>query len=116
MVRRLDPGMEPGTQSGAWWRRVWAPTSHRDAPIADLQWPAAVAWFWTIVPLSTAVGILAQRHELTSPGRATVFVAVAALPWVIQLAGVIPPRPLFAALVIAGTVGLLLKPVDIDLA
>ena len=97
---------------GAWHRT----SSYHENPVVVLEWPALVAWFWTAVPLATAVGILAQRHALTHPGRATVYVAIAALPWLIQLVGVFPPRPLFFVLVLGGTTGLLLHPVEIDIA
>jgi signal transduction histidine kinase len=107
---------------------------HPEATPAEVEWSGAFVWLWTILPLATGVGILLQRHALSSPGRDTIFVAIAVLPWVIQLAFLLPPRRVynvsigstkpwflfravvFPALVVGGTYGLLLHPVEIDIA
>lgn len=99
----------------------------------EVESPAAIAWLWTLLPIATGVGILVQRHALTSPGRATLFVAITVLPWLIGLVALLPPRRvytvsigsttfwsfarhmLFPLLIFGGTSGLLLRPVDIDI-
>jgi len=88
---------------------------HRGSDVElDLPWPAV--YFWTALPLLTGVAILLQRHAFAHPGRPIVYVMIVLLPWIFELAGITLPRPLFVALVLSGTLGLALKPVDIDIA
>jgi len=105
-----------------------------EASAVEVEWSGTFAWLWTTLPLFTGLGILAQRHALTSPRRDTLLVVVAVLPWLMQLAFLFPPRRvyslslgdtkpwalfrrvLFPGLVFAGTYGLLLHPVEIDIA
>jgi signal transduction histidine kinase len=109
------------------------PSWRTAAAVVEVEWPGLFAWLWTSLPLLTAVGILLQRNALASPGRETFFVGIAVFPWVIALASLLPPRRaysitiestllwkvarrvIFPGLVIGGTFGLLLQPVDIDI-
>lgn len=60
--------------------------------------------------------MLLQRDALASLGRDTLFIAIVLLPWVLQALRVDLPSPVFGILVLAGTLGLVLRPVDIDVA
>jgi len=91
--------------------RLWRPT-HAEGPDA----PLIVGLIFNALPIVAGVGVLLQRHAIGSPGRDMLFVGLAILPWVTELAGITLPRLLFGALVIAGTVGLMLRPVVIDIA
>jgi len=68
-----------------------------------------------------AVGVANQRDAITSPDRATLFVALVALPWVLDITlylitGRGVPIPLFVVAVLGGGLGLGLKPVELDWA
>ncbi|MGQ0804291.1 MAG: sensor histidine kinase [Actinomycetota bacterium] len=79
--------------------------------------PAGAALMAVVV----AVGVAAQRGAISSPGWATVLVALAALPWVLDIAlflktGRGVPLPLFVLVVLGAVFALVVDPVDIDFA
>lgn len=89
---------------------------HPPGSAEEMEWPRSLVVGWSLLPLLTCLAILLQRHAIASPGRASVFVAVVALPWLLQALDVDVPSPLFGALVLGGTLGLFFRPVDNDIA
>jgi signal transduction histidine kinase len=69
-----------------------------------------------VVPLSTAVGVALQRDAIVPPRWPLAFAALAALPWLLEFAGVELPTPVFSAIVLGAVLALVLNPVNGDLA
>jgi signal transduction histidine kinase len=91
----LEPETDPG---GLEWPR-WAPLT--------------ILTCW----LTTGVGALVQRDALLPPRAVTLLVLLAVGPELVEcLVGWFPPRPLYAAVVIAATSGLLVDASESDFA
>jgi signal transduction histidine kinase len=69
-----------------------------------------------VVPLSTAVGVAFQRDAVVPPSWPLALAALAALPWLLELAGIELPTPPFSAIVLVAVLGLVLNPVNGDAA
>jgi len=69
-----------------------------------------------VVPLSTAVGVAVQREALVPPRWPLALAALAALPWLLELAGIELPTPAFSAIVLGAVLALVLNPVNSDTA
>jgi len=69
-----------------------------------------------VVPLSTAVVVALQRDAVVPPRWALALVALAALPWVLELAGIELPTPVFSAIVLGAVFALVVSPVNGDAA
>jgi len=81
-------------------------------------WAPAGAALMAVV---LAFGVAVQRGAITSPGWATVLIALAALPWVLDIllylkTGRGVPLPLFVLVVLGAVLALVLDPVEIDFA
>jgi signal transduction histidine kinase len=74
-----------------------------------------------VMAVILGVAVASDRGAIASPGWATVFVGLAALPWVLDitlylLTGRGIPVPLFVLVVLGGVLGLVLDPVELDFA
>jgi signal transduction histidine kinase len=69
-----------------------------------------------VVPLSTAVGVALQRDAIVPPRWPLALAALAALPWLLEFAGIELPTPVFSAIVLGAVLALVLNPVNGDLA
>jgi signal transduction histidine kinase len=88
-------------------------TSSRET---ELPYPGWLKVANYVVPLSTAVGVALQRHALVPPRWPLALAALAALPWLLELAGIELPVPAFTAIVLGAVLSLVLNPVNGDLA
>jgi signal transduction histidine kinase len=82
-----------------------------------LEWPRWAPLTLLTCWLATAVGALLQRDALFPPRTAALLALLALAPELVEcVLGRTPPRPVFAALVIVGAVGLLVDPAYGDVA
>lgn len=82
----------------------------------DLPYPQWLKVANYVVPLSTAVGVALQRDAIVPPRWPLALAALAALPWLLELAGIELPVPAFTAIVLGAVLALVLNPVNGDLA
>jgi signal transduction histidine kinase len=82
----------------------------------DLPYPGWLKVANYVVPLSTAVGVAVQRDAIVPPQWPLALAALAALPWLLELAGIELPTPVFSAIVLGAVLGLVLNPVNGDAA
>jgi signal transduction histidine kinase len=82
----------------------------------DLPYPGWLKCANYVVPLSTAVGVAVQRDAIVPPQWPLALAALAALPWLLELAGIELPTPVFSAIVLGAVLGLVLNPVTGDAA
>jgi signal transduction histidine kinase len=82
----------------------------------DLPYPGWMKCANYVVPLSTAVGVAVQRDAVVPPSWPLALAALAALPWLLELAGIELPTPAFTAIVLGAVLGLVLNPVNGDAA
>jgi len=82
----------------------------------DLPYPGWLKCANYVVPLSTAVGVAVQRDAIVPPQWPLALAALAALPWLLELAGIELPTPVFSAIVLGAVLGLVLTPVNGDAA
>lgn len=82
----------------------------------DLPYPGWMKVANYVVPLSTAVVVILQRDALVPPQWPLALTVLAALPWLLELAGVELPTPVFGAIVLGAVFGLVLNPVNGDAA
>lgn len=76
-------------------------------------WMKVANW---VVPLSTAVVVAVQRDAVWPPSWPLAFTVLAALPWLLELAGVELPTPVFTATVLVAVLALVWTPVNGDAA
>jgi signal transduction histidine kinase len=84
--------------------------------VIELPYPPWMKVANYVVPVATALGVALQRDALVPPGWPLALAAVAALPWLLELAGVDLPTPVFSAIVLGAVLALVLNPVNGDAA
>ncbi len=69
-----------------------------------------------IVPLATAVGVVAQRDALVPPQWPLALALLAASPWLLEMVGIELPKLVFIAIVLGAVFALVWNPVNADIA
>ncbi|HVM41044.1 MAG TPA: histidine kinase dimerization/phosphoacceptor domain-containing protein, partial [Acidimicrobiia bacterium] len=83
----------------------------------EWPWPAWVARAAAVLPVATAFVAVWQRDAFWPVESGTVFAAVAVLPWLVEAVTLRHlPRWLFTGVVLAGVLGLVADPVEIDMS
>jgi signal transduction histidine kinase len=78
--------------------------------------PRWVDWLLAVVPVLIIGAAMLQRFQAGTPTWAWLWAGVALLPYLLQAVGACPPFPLYGALVLVGTAGLVLSPAKVDIA